>query len=292
MNSPINYEYPQDNCSDPLNASDYFDGYLESTQSSYSSLDSFGSQLDGPSFVTGLAPTWFTDFILYESDDFDFQADSMSVSPTSGSVRMDTSSDMATIPLFDSSPRSVPVSTDAAVPNDTSFYRSLYPTELDEANHDVAFGSNVPNFKWNLTEPALNLSASSHSESEPGKDLEQSSPEYSMSAQNDVAGRLPVPRMPYFKCRTCPSHYASESRLNEHLRRSHPPARFACGTCDRRFKQEKDLRRHQVTHKPQLFACLCTKTYARNDGLLRHFNDMATRPREAGRHKAVETNSR
>jgi hypothetical protein len=213
MNPPLDYEYPHPNCSNQLNASDYFDRYLESTQSSYSSLDSFGSQPDGPSFAASLSPTWFTDYILYESDDFNFQADSMSVSPTSGSVRMDMSSDMATIPLFDSSPRSVPASTDAAAPNNTSFYQSLYPTQLDEANYDVAFSSNVPNFQWNPTEPTLNLSASGYSESEPGEDSEQSSPEYSMSAQNDAAGRLAVPRIRYFKCLTCQYHHSSESRL-------------------------------------------------------------------------------
>jgi hypothetical protein len=213
MNPPIDYGHSQGNCSDLLNASDYFDGYLESAQPSYSSLDSVGSQSDGQSFAASFVPTWFDDFILYESDDFDFQADSMGVLPTSGSVSMDTSSDMAMNPLFASSPRSIPVSTDTVVPKDTGFYRSFCPTELDEANYDPVFGSNVPNFQWNPIEPALNLSASSHSESEPGEDSELSSPEYSMSAQNDAAGRLPVPRMRYFKCLTCQSNYSSESRF-------------------------------------------------------------------------------
>jgi len=209
-------------------------------------------------------------------------------------VRMDTSSDIATIPPFASSPRSVPASTDTSVPNDTDFYRWPYPTELDEANYAVAFGSNIPNLQWNPTEPALNLSASSHSESAPGEDSEQSSPEHSILAQNDAVGRLSVPRMRYFKCPTCQSHHVSESRLSEHLRKSHAPARFTCGTCGRGFKLEKDLRRHQLTHEPskRLFACSCTKTYARYDGLLRHFTKMAPRPRDAGRHKAVESNPR
>jgi len=286
--------YSQDSSSNPPHESDYFDRYLEATQSSFSSLDSVGGQSEGSPFVADSAPEWFTDFILYESDDLDFQADPMSVSQPSGAVRMETSSDMATIPLFASSPRSVPVSSDIGVPNDTDFYRWSYLTELDEADYAVAFGSNMSNLQWNPTEPVLTLPASSHSESEPGEDSEQSSPEHSMSAQNDAAGRLPVPRVRYFKCPTCQYLCSSESRLSEHLRKSHAPARFICDTCDRGFKQEKDLRRHQLTHKPlkRPFACSCTKTYARYDGLLRHFTEMAPRPREAGRHKAVESNPR
>lgn len=213
MIPPNDPGYSQDSSSDPPHAFDYFDRYLEATQSSYSSLDSVGSQSEGSSFAAGLTPKWFTDFILYESDESDFQADPMSVSQTSGSVRMDTSSDMATIPLFASSSRSVPVSIDTGVSNDTGFYRWPYPTELDEADYAVAFSSNMPNLQWNPTEPALNRSASSHSESAPGEDSEQSLPEHSMSAQNDAAGRLSVPRMRYFKCPTCQSHYLSESRL-------------------------------------------------------------------------------
>jgi hypothetical protein len=213
MIPPPDWGYSQDSSSDPPHASDYFDQYLEATQSSFSSLDSVGSQSKGSSFAAGSAPTWFTDFILYESDDSIFQADPMSASQASGSVRMDTSSDIATIPLFASSPRSVPVSTDTGVPNDTDFYRWPCPTEPDEANYAVAFGSNLPNLQWDPTEPALNLSASSHSESAPGEDSEQPSPEHSISAQNDAAGRLSVPRMRYFKCPTCQSHHVSESRL-------------------------------------------------------------------------------
>jgi hypothetical protein len=308
MIPPIDTGYSKDRSSDPPHASDYFDRYLEATQSSYSSLDSVGSQSEGSSFAAGSDPEWFKDFILYESDDSDFQANPTSVSQTSGSVRMDASSDMATIPLFAPSPRSVPVSTDTAVPNEPGFYRQPYPTELDEADYAVVFNYNMPNFQWNLTEPALNLSASSHSESKPGKGSEQSSLEHSMLAQNDAAGRLPVPRMRYFKCSTCQSHYSSESRLRSvlpnlllsfpanlsstHLRNFHAPPRFTCGTCNYEFKQKKDLRRHQLTHEPSKppFACSCTKTYARYDGLLRHFTEMATRPREAGRHKAVDSN--
>jgi len=291
--NPLNDRvYSQDSSSDLPHTFNYFDRYLEPTQSSYSSFDSIESQSEGSWFAAGLAPQWFTDFILYESDDCDFQADLVSVSHTSGSVRMDMSSDIATIPLFTLSPRSVPASTDTGVPNDTGVYRWPYLTELDEADYAVAFGSNMPNLQGNPTEPALNLSASSHSESTPGEDSEQSSPEYSMSVQNDPAGRLSVPRMRYFKCLECRSQYLSESRLSEHLRKSHAPARFTCGTCDRRFKQEKDLRRHQLTHEPSKrpFACSCIKTYPRYDGLLRHFSQMASRPREAGRHKAVESN--
>jgi len=292
MNPPNDRVFSQDSSPDPPHASDYFDRYLEATQSSNSSFDSGESQSEGSWFAAGLAPQWFTDFILYDSGASDFQADPVSVLHTSGSVRMDTSSDIATIPLFTLSPRSVPASTDTGVPNDTGFYRWPYFTELDEADYAVDLGSNMPNLQWDPTEPALNLSASSHSESAPGEDSEHSSPEYSMSVQNDPAGKLSVPRMRYFKCLKCRSQYLSESRLSEHLRKSHAPARFTCGTCDRGFKQEKDLRRHQPIHEPSKrpFACSCTKRYPRYDGLLRHFTQMASRPREAGRHKAVESN--
>jgi len=294
MFPPIDCGYYQDSSSDPPHVSNYFDRYLEATQSSYSSLESVGSQSEGSSSAAGSALKWFTDFIWCESDDSDSKADPMSVSQTSGSVRMGTSSDMAAIPLFASSPRSVPISTDTGVLNDTGFYQWPYLADLDEADYAMAFGFNMPNLQWNPTEPALNLSTSSHSESAHGEDSEQSSSEHSTLAQYNAAGRLSVPRMRYFKCPTCQSHYLSEFRLSEHLRKSHAPARFTCGTCDRGFKQEKDLKRHQLTHKSSKrpFACSCTKTYARYDGLLRHFTQMAPRPREAGRHKAVESNPR
>jgi len=262
------------------------DRYLQET------LDSFGSQSDWSTFAFGSAPKGFTDFILYESDVSDIQTDLMSNSRTSGSVRMDMSSDISRIPLFASSPNSVAVSIDTAVPNDTSSYRWPHSTELDEADYAAAFGCNMPNFQWNSPEPALNMSPNSHSECETGEDSEQSSPRHSMSAQNDTVGRLPVPRMRYFKCPECQSHYSSESRLSKHLHKSHAPPRFTCDICYRGFKQEKDLKRHQFIHEPskRAFACSCTRTYARYDGLLRHFTTMATRPREAGHHKAVKSN--
>jgi hypothetical protein len=179
MNQLIDYGYYRGGGSDPPHASDYFDRYLESIQSSYSSLGSAGSQSEGSSFAASSAPTWLTDFI-HHSDDSNFQPDSMP---------------------------------DVVVPNDTSFYPWPYQTELDEADYTEAFGSNAPNFQWDPTEPALNLSTSNHSESEPSEDSEQPSPGHSMPAQNDAASKLPVPRMRYFKCLTCPSQYSSKFRL-------------------------------------------------------------------------------
>jgi len=198
---------------------------------------------------------------------------------------------MATIPLFTSSPRSVSVSTDTGVPNNTGFYPWPFQTDLDNTIYPVAFGSNMPDLRWNPTEPALGLSTSSHSESTSGECSDQSSPVHSISAQNDAGGRLEVPRIRYLKCPACQSLYPSESRLSKHLRTSHAPARFSCGTCDRGFKFEKDLKRHQPTHEPleKQFACSCAKTYTRNDLLLRHIRDMVPRLREAGRHNAIKS---
>jgi hypothetical protein len=80
---------------------------------------------------------------------------------------------------------------------------------------------------------------------------------------------------------------------SNHLQKSHAPARFICADCERGFKLEKDLRRHHLTHEPGTkFDCVCTKTYTRKDGLQRHISQMALSPREAGRHKAVESSQR
>src|ERR1700761_2216528 len=82
----------------------------------------------------------------------------------------------------------------------------------------------------------------------------------------------------------------SANLLSQHLRKSHALAPFACSTCHSRFRQMKDLKRHQVTHEPlkRIFACSCTKAYARYDGLLRHFTEMSKRQQEAGRHRTIE----
>lgn len=292
---PYDRGYFQGSSSDPPHAFNYFDQYLEATQSSYSSDDSIGGQWEGLSFAAAPDPTWFSDWILYtpddQSNDFNFQAVPMSVSSTSGSVRMDLSSDIATTPPLALSPGSVPMSTDTNILNDIVFYPGQYPTELDDADYALVFGSNMPDLPWNPKEPAVDLSACSHSESPSSEKSEQSSPEDSTFAQNDAAGKLSLPPMRYFKCPTCPSRYLSELKLSEHLRKSHAPARFTCVTCDRGFKLEKDLKRHYSTHEPSKpsFACTCTRTYQRYDGLLRH---IAKRSQEAGRHKAVESNPR
>jgi len=315
MIPPNDYGYSQDSNSDPLHAYDYFDQSLEVTQSSSSSDHSIGGRSERPSFAAASDPTWFTDWILYtpddESNDPDIQADPVCVSSTHGSVRMDLSRDIATIAPMASSPGSVPMSADISVPNDIDFDRGPYPTELDDADYVVLFGSNMPDSPWNWTEQALDLSASSLPKSPSSAELEQSLLEDSKSAQNDTSNKLSVPRIHYFKCPTCPSQYLSELRLrfvsqstttviflltacSEHLRGSHALAQFTCITCDRVFKLEKDLKRHYSTHEPlkRSFACSCTRTYSRYDGLLRHFNNVAKRSREAGHHKAVELNPR
>jgi len=292
MIPPNDSRYFSDKSSDPPHESDFRDQYLEATQSFYSNVDSVGSQSDGSSCAASLAPTWFTEFIAYDSDDPDFQPDSMSVSQTSGSVRMDTASDITTAFLVASPSGSVPILTDTAMFNSTSVDQWSYPTYLDGADCAVGLGSNTPYIQWNPAEPALQVSAHSHSENPPNEDYSQSLLAYSKSAQNDVVGRTLVPRMRSFPCPTCQVLFTSESRRKQHLQKSHAPARFVCTTCTRGFKQEKDLKRHHATHDAlhRPFACTCTKTYARYDGLLRHISDMARRPQEAGCHAAVKSN--
>jgi hypothetical protein len=107
MDSPNDHEYSQDSCSDPPHVSNFLDQSLEPIQSLYLGIDSIGSEIDESSLAAPSTPTWFSDFVLYESDGFGSQANPESVLQTSRSAGMDLSSDIATVPLFTSSPRPV-----------------------------------------------------------------------------------------------------------------------------------------------------------------------------------------
>jgi len=293
MIPPNDCGYSQDSCSNPPHASDCSDQYFEPHQSVWLTFDSAGSQMKELPLVAPPDPMWFTEFVLYESGESDSDPDSKSDFQASELVRMDRSSSVATTPLFASSSGTVPYLIDPGVPFDALFSQWIYQTNLDDADIAVDSGSTFFNFQWSPTEPASNSSAASSSGNVSGEDWKQSSPEHSVSNQKAAASKLSVPRIRYFNCPTCHRQHLSESRLSEHLRKYHPPARFICRKCGRGFKQEKDLKRHQSTHETSIrpFACACTKTYPRHDGLLRHFTEMAARPREAGRHRAVESNS-
>jgi hypothetical protein len=80
-------------------------------------------------------------------------------------------------------------------------------------------------------------------------------------------------------------------RISKHSvsRRRHISSRksFACMTCSKGFKHEKDLTRHQHSScgaKDRLFVCTCNKDYKRKDGLLRHIKTRNT-IEQTNRHK-------
>ena len=177
--------------------------FKTNNQSSYWSLDSVGSQPNGSSFAAGPDPEWFTDFILYDSDDPSIPAHSASGPRTS---------ELATIPLFASSPISSLVSGQPMLPNSTGFCMSPVPTEFGHTDYAAAFHAKSSDLQWNPAEPALTLSASSRSDT-PGEFSQQSSPGNSTLTQNDAVERPSVPRIPFFKCPLCRSLYPSESRL-------------------------------------------------------------------------------
>lgn len=302
---PFQHKYPQNTIPGLRHESDYFEQSLESVQSSSSSLDSIGSQSEASLSVAGSSLDWFNDFIQYDSYDHSFQADLKRVSETSESVRMKLIGDVATMPLFTSSPGVVPISTDTFVPKDTCFRGRLHSTGLDEANSTVAFDSNMQDLQWNAAEPALNLDACNDSESAHGEDTQKLSLAHSTSVQNKTMGKSTLVRMRYFYCTTCRYPCISEFRLryvllnyrrlslltmpSEHVRKYHPPVQYICNICYRGFTTNKDLRRHELIHESsrQSFACSCGKTYSRNDKLKRHITNMVQKPREAGHHTAV-----
>jgi len=266
--------------------------YFEPAQSSSSSFGLTGSEPVESSDAVDPDPWWFTDFILYDSEHTDFQPESMSVSSTSGSARMEMDDGVVMIPPFPSLSSSVPTSTESSVSNSTDSGRWPNSTDLDEADYAAVSSSSSPIAPWNPAEPALRLPISHLSEDVSDEEMNQSPSEHSFQIQNDAAGRFAVPRLRIFQCPTCNSPYSSEMRLSEHLQRSHPPARFTCCTCNKGFKQKKDLQRHERTHEPLIkpFACSCNNKYARYDGLLRHVAEMAQRPGEALWHTAVRPN--
>jgi len=260
--------------------------HIDSDQSSFSSLDLIGTQSDTWTFAAGQDPLWFTDFILYESDDHSLQADPIGA-PASGAGQTDMERELAANPFFLTSRGDIPASTNTSVPIDTGLFRWPLQGAFQNADNTVAFHSDALNVQWNYTDTPLSPSASGNSGTTSSAYAEQSSPGRSTSTQNDAADRPSVPRIPLLTCLNCQFQCSNKSRLCDHLQTSHAPPRFTCGTCDRGFRLEKDLRRHHRSkHEPkQPLACSCSRTYTRFDNLQRHVNAMALRPREAGRHQ-------
>jgi hypothetical protein len=174
-----------------------------SNQLSECSRDSVGSQLNGSSFATGPDPEWFTDFILYDSDDPFAPAHKGSDSGTS---------ELATIHLFASSPVSSLAQTHPDLPNSSGFCSGPVPTGIGYDDSTTAFDANISDLQWNPAEPALTMSPSSCPDT-PGQLSQQSSPENSTLTQDNAADRLFLPRIAFLKCPTCQSLYPSESRL-------------------------------------------------------------------------------
>jgi hypothetical protein len=187
----------------PLPTSTYIAQALDlQTQSSGWGYDSIDPQSDG-SFAAGPDPEWFTDFILYDSDDPFIPADPLH-GPSTGRTP-------ATIPLRASPPRPALASTHAGVLDNAGSYLSPCLIDID-ADYAVEPHDNTLDLEWNPTVPGLGLSSTSHSETT-GESSQQSSPTQYISTQSDVEGRVSVPRLRFLKCPACQSQYSSKHRL-------------------------------------------------------------------------------
>jgi len=101
--------------------------------------------------------------------------------------------------------------------------------------------------------------------------------------------RVPIPQIHHHICPTCKRRCSSQTRLRDHLRKSHPPPRFICSICFKGCQAKKDIIRHNRTHESSkpTFACSCKKSYKRLDSLRRHIAKMAEVPTETGCHKPI-----
>ena len=70
----------------------------------------------------------------------------------------------------------------------------------------------------------------------------------------------------------CTKHFGSQSVLDNHVKRHLRDYAHFCDKCDKGFVTGRELRMHQVFHKPEKdFACsVCGKKYARRVNLNTH----------------------
>jgi hypothetical protein len=101
------------------------------------------------------------------------------------------------------------------------------------------------------------------------------------SATNEPPPKRARPIGP-FTCDSCPKVFQRLPHLRSHQRIHTDDRPFACKTCGKRFTRQPDLTRHQASHsKGKKFSCGgkledgrawgCGKSFARADGLARHF---------------------
>lgn len=106
------------------------------------------------------------------------------------------------------------------------------------------------------------------------------------TASTAMATREPPPKRSRpigpFACNACPKVFQRLPHLRSHQRTHTDDKPFACTTCGKRFARQPDLTRHRASHtKNKKFSCAgqlqdgrpwgCGKSFARADGLARHF---------------------
>jgi len=284
MTLPSSHEHG----SGQIHTPNYLDQYLAITQSSLSNFDSVESQPEELLSVNAQDPKWFTDFILYDSEDLESKAEVRSVLETSNSAKEELTSGMMETPLFTLSSKPDSESANARAAMNDNLYAWRDFTALEDSDLTVDLYFNMLNSQWSIPEPDIDLYTHSYFESSSGAESYQISPDCSISAQNNAVPKRPISRLPYLKCPTCTRSFPNEYRLCEHLRNSLDTVKFICNDCMRGFKLKRDLQRHRGVHKPKRITCSCGKTFARHDGFLRH---RATQQISDNRHEAVEPSS-
>jgi len=77
-----------------------------------------------------------------------------------------------------------------------------------------------------------------------------------------------------YSCKQCPEYFPTKKLMREHSL-EHAPKYFACGTCNKRFRNKSSLAFHERTHthekKVKRYACdQCPRTFGRSDYFERH----------------------
>jgi hypothetical protein len=204
-----------DDGSNPPHTPDLLDQYLDAPPSTYSLID-YDETVQDLLMIPDPDPQWFTDFILYDSDDSITMTDATSVSETSGSFLVDWIGDIATTACYDFSTIPVPELNDIGVGNATgiSQYVSTQTGIVDEDLTTVPI-PNPLHHLWETVESACEMPVGSCFEGWSEVKSIESSRSHSISSteQNNCRNRISIPRTRHYECPTCQRSCLSEYRL-------------------------------------------------------------------------------